>query len=47
VARTEATLGLVELTPDQFGEASRVAFPPPDPSEVLAAAVAQAVGDAA
>jgi hypothetical protein len=45
VARNEAALGLVELTPDQFGEASMVAFPPPDPAEVLAAAVAQAVGD--
>ena len=42
VARNEAALGLVELTPDQFGEASMVAFPP-EPSDLLAASVADAV----
>ena len=42
VARNEAALGLVELTPEQFGEASMVAFPP-EPADLLAASVADSV----
>jgi hypothetical protein len=36
VAANAAELGLAELTPDQFGEASMVAFPP-EPEEIVAA----------
>lgn len=44
VKQNEAALGLVELTPSQFGEASMVAFPPPA-ADLLAASVAKAVED--
>ena len=36
VAANAAALGLAELTPDQFGEASMVAFPP-EPEDLVAA----------
>ena len=36
VAANAAELGLAELTPDQFGEASMVAFPP-EPDALVAA----------
>ena len=36
VAANAAVLGLAELTPEQFGEASMVPFPP-EPEEVLSA----------
>jgi hypothetical protein len=42
VALNHAALGLEELTPEQFGAASMVAFPP-EPMELLAASVAKAV----
>jgi hypothetical protein len=37
VAANAAALGLVELTPDQFGAAAMVAYPP-EPSDVVVAA---------
>ncbi len=40
-------LGLAELTPDQFGDAATVAYPPPpepDPAALVAQAVAAAAG---
>ena len=36
VAANAAALGLEELTPEQFGEASMVAFPP-EPEDLVAA----------
>jgi hypothetical protein len=39
VKRNEAALGLTELTPEQFGDASMVPFPP-EPSDLLATAAA-------
>jgi hypothetical protein len=41
VALNAETLGLVELTPDQFGEAAMVAFPP-EPAEAVTPAAAEA-----
>jgi hypothetical protein len=38
VAQHAAALGLVELAPEQFGEAAMVAFPPPPPDLIDAAA---------
>ena len=43
VTENHASLGLEELVPDQFGEASMVPFPP-EPADLLAAAVATAAG---
>jgi hypothetical protein len=41
VAANAETLGLVELTPDHFGEVAMVAYPPePEPSEELVNAAA-------
>ena len=41
VAANAAELGLEELTPDRFGEASMVAFPP-EPEDLVAARPATA-----
>ncbi|MFO1143808.1 MAG: cell division protein FtsL [Amaricoccus sp.] len=48
VAANAGTLGLAELTPDQFGDVAMVPFPPdPADTEAVAAAVAAGVAEVA